>query len=50
VRYYRTAHQQATEEWVGDEVTIATGDAVSVVEVSFMGVPTGSAVEGTIEP
>jgi hypothetical protein len=49
VRYFRTDTQQATEEW-RDNVRIHTGNCVAVVEVSFMGVPTGSAVDGTVDP
>ena len=49
VRYFKTENQQTTEEW-RDQTTITTGNAVAKVEVSFMGIPTGSAVDGTIDP
>lgn len=49
VRYYKAVRNQVTEEW-RDDVTIRTANVVASVEVSFMGLPTGSAVEGTVNP
>ncbi len=49
VRYYKDIDTQVTEEW-SDSVTITTANVVASVEVSFMGVPLGSAVDGTIQP
>jgi hypothetical protein len=49
VRYYKEVNNQVTEEWRSD-VKIKTANVVANVEVSFMGVPFGSAVEGTITP
>ena len=49
VRYYNTATSQVTEEWL-DEVTVSCGNCVANVEVCFKGIPTGSAVNGTVNP
>jgi hypothetical protein len=49
VRYFKGPNNQVIEEWA-DSVSITTGDVVASVEVSFMGIPTGSAVNGTISP
>lgn len=49
VRYYKTSVSQVIEEWL-DNVTVNCGDCVANVEVSFMGIPTGSAVDGTVNP
>ena len=49
VRYYKTAHTQVVEEWL-DNTTVDCGDCVANVEVSFEGLPLGSAVDGTVTP
>jgi hypothetical protein len=49
VRYFSAPDHQVVDEF-GDSVTITTGNVVASVEVSFKGVPLGSAVDGTIEP
>ena len=49
VRYYKTATQQVVEEWL-DKTHIDCGDCYANVEVSFMGLPTGTAVDGTVNP
>jgi hypothetical protein len=49
VRYYQTSITQVIEEWI-DSVFITCGNCVASVEVSFMGIPTGSAVDGTVNP
>lgn len=48
VRYYRDS-EKVIEEF-RDSITIHTGNAVDIVEVSFMGIPMGTAVNGTIDP
>ena len=49
VRYYRAANDQVIKEW-DSSVSITTGNVVAGVEVCFMGLPTGSPVDGTIQP
>lgn len=49
VRYFKTETSQVVEEFA-DSTMITTGNAVAKVEVSFMGIPTGTAVDGTIDP
>jgi hypothetical protein len=49
VRYFKTETDQVVEEW-GDDYTITTGNAVATVSVRFMGIPTGTAIDGTIDP
>ena len=48
VRYYRDTGQVIEE--FREETTITTGNVVANLEVSFKGIPTGSAVNGTVEP
>lgn len=50
VRYFKGkgGGSQIIEEFI-DNVTITTSNSVAIIEVSFMGIPTGSAVDGTIE-
>ncbi|WP_303984805.1 hypothetical protein [Niallia circulans] len=48
VRYFSNSGKKE-QEFI-DSVTILCGNAVDNVEVCFMGIPTGSAVEGTIVP
>jgi len=51
VRYWKGAGggSQVTEEF-RDSTTITTSNSVANVEVSCKGVPTGSAVDGSVEP
>jgi hypothetical protein len=49
VRYFDSKNVQVTEEWNGD-VKITTSNSVANVEVSFLGIPLGSAVDGTVSP
>ncbi|MBV8453282.1 MAG: hypothetical protein JOZ29_13565 [Deltaproteobacteria bacterium] len=49
VRYYKDENNQVVEEW-RESVNIVTGNAVATVDVSFMGLLTGTAVNGTINP
>ncbi len=49
VKYYKTARDQSTDEFL-DSITIHCGDSINNIEVSFMGIPMGTAVEGTVEP
>jgi hypothetical protein len=49
VKYFNAPGSEVTEEW-RDEVVVTTGDIVASVQVSFMGLPEGSAVKGMISP
>ena len=49
VRYFKTATKQVVEEWL-DEIVVDCGNCVANVEVSFKGIPTGTAVNGTVNP
>jgi hypothetical protein len=48
VRYFPDDGERVAE--FGDSTTVTTGNTVANVSVSFMGVPIGSAVAGTITP
>ncbi|MFD2871729.1 hypothetical protein ACFS5N_04570 [Mucilaginibacter ximonensis] len=48
VRYFDRTNTQVISEFL-DNITILTAPT-GAVEVSFMGVPTGTAVDGTINP
>jgi hypothetical protein len=49
VRYFKEIRNQVIEEFV-DLTSIRTANVIANIEVSFMGVPLGSAVDGTISP
>lgn len=48
VRYFDRNNNQVIEEWL-DNITIKTA-ATGSIDVSFMGIPLGTAIDGTIEP
>ena len=49
VKYWKKENEQKEEEFRG-EVSILTANVMGTVEVRFMGLPTGTTVEGTIYP
>jgi hypothetical protein len=52
VRYWKHSKgkdRQVVEEFI-DDIEITTANVVGVIEVSFKGIPTGTAVSGSIRP
>lgn len=50
VHYYKSGSQDKVTEEFSSSTTITTSNSVGNVVVDFKGIPTGSAVNGTISP
>ncbi|MBL9043142.1 MAG: hypothetical protein JNM83_16135 [Myxococcales bacterium] len=50
IRYYKEGTSHEVIEEFKDETVIVTSNSIAVVEVSFKGLLTGSAVTGSVSP